>query len=291
MCSEESERLNSTMPLILRLCNRLLTSAISGIQSQFYAEFQTNPKSERLFERMHGMISRNIFIYFRHSDKFALDFCGDSTLAKIDVQAEILKLLKSLCENHHANLQTYMVDQKYSRTKYSMISVLIDYLNVLILEIKTTLEGKPRVTDLSKESRKIRMKMSYKHSVLAMNALIEFVQGPCYTNQDEIARTSFYMIAEDVMKLPFLFTDSVKEHQRDLLDNHEISKLKKVCAILLLSLLEQRSCEDPIVTKMRQCVTETWLTYNVNFVYFAFSKESDLNYTEDLLFPVIILPR
>ncbi|MDR3549702.1 MAG: hypothetical protein P4M11_15760 [Candidatus Pacebacteria bacterium] len=288
MCSEESERLNSTMPLILRLANRLLASAMSSIQNQFYEEFQANPKSERLFERMHGMISRNIFIYFRHSDKFALDYSdeGDGLLAKIDVQAEILKLLKSLCENHNSNLQCYMTDQKYSRNKYGMIAVIIDYLNVLVLEIRTTMEGKVGLVELSRESKKIRMKMSYKHSVLAIKALIEFVQGPCHENQEEISNTSFYLIAEDILKLGFLFPDSIKEYQRDMLNNHQISKLKKLCAILLLSLMEQRSNEDPIVTKMQQCLTETSLTYNLNFVYFAFCKESDHNYTEELLFPV-----
>ena len=287
LCSEESERLNSIMPLLLRLANKMLTEAFPAIQNQFYAEFQSNPKSERLFERMHGMINRNIFIYYRHPKKFATDFgkADGKMFSSIDVQAEILKLLKSLCENHNANLQQYMVKQRYSRNSYSMVTIIIEYLQVLVYEIKHNFDDKPR-QNMTHDIQYKRISMSYKHAVLAILALTEFVQGPCKINQNEISETNFFSIADVVINLKFLFDDTIQEHQRDLLRKDQVSQLKKVCAILLSSMMEQRENGDPVVIKMRQCISETGIIYNLQYVYFAFTKESDSNYTEELLFPV-----
>jgi len=290
LCAEESERLNSIMPLLLRLANKMLTNALPEIQNQFYTEFQLNSKSERLFERMHGMISRNIFIYYRHPTKFAIDFqdTTEKTLSHIDVQAEIMKLLKSLCENHNVDLQYYMVNQKYSKTKYCMISIIVDYLHVLVQEIHNIMEKEPNQNQTHQTRRK-RVRMSYKHAVIAISALTEFVQGPCKVNQEVISDTLFFMSAQTILELKYLFDDTIKDYQQNLLEKYKISKLKRVCGILLLSLLEQRKSEDSLVVKMRQCIPENIIQYNTQYVYFAFMKESDANYTEDLLFPVFYI--
>ena len=94
--SEELEQLNSIMPLLFRLANRMLIGAIPEIQNQFFNEFENNSKSERFFERMHSIISRNIFVYHNHPDKFAIDFDAPSKkiYGKIDSQSEILKFVK-----------------------------------------------------------------------------------------------------------------------------------------------------------------------------------------------------
>lgn len=128
--------------------------------------------------------------------------------------------------------------------------------------------------------------MSYKHAVLAVIALIEFVQGPCIRNQNEISYTNFFTIAGNIMGLKFLFDDSIKENQKGLFNNHKISKLKMLCSILLLSLMEQRPSTDSIVLNMRLCISEEIILYNLQFIYFAFCKDTDSNFTEDLLFVV-----
>ncbi len=80
--------------------------------------------------------------------------------------------------------------------------------------------------EITTETKKIRMKMSYKHAVLSLITLIECVQGPCKKNQNEISYTNFFAIAENIMELQFLFDDKIKEHQKELFSNYKISGLK-----------------------------------------------------------------
>ncbi len=295
LCSEESESLDSILPLLLKLANKMLTGSMRKIQDQFYSEFVKNKHSERLFERMYGIIDRNIFIYHRHFSRFATDSRGRTPgLGKpIDVQAEIMCFLKALCENHHGNLQMYMADQRYAKRRYNMVAITAEYLNLLVREINRMLDTSPGKENYAAEmaTRKIRMKMCYKHAILATKALSEFVQGPCKKNQDEISNTSFFGVAEDVLKLEFLFEDMLNKHRAELIDNYRISQLKKECAILLLSMMEQKDNSDPLVYKMRLKVTEKSLMSNIYYIYFAFMKQTDGSFTEDLLFPVSAFSR
>ena len=291
LCAEESESLDSILPMLLKLANKMLTGSMRKIQDQFYNEFVRNHRSERLFERMHGAIGRNIFIYYRHFNRFATDSrkAIPGLGKRIDIQAEIMKFLKALCENHHSALQMYMADQKYSKSKYNMVAITAEYLNLLVKEINRMLDTSPGRENYEAEMaiRKTRMKMCYKHALLATRALSEFVQGPCTKNQDEISNTAFFGLAEDVLKLEFLFEDMLNRHRAELINNYNISELKKECAILLLSLMEQKDSNDPLVSKMRLKITEKSLLSNIYYVYFAFMKQTDGSFTEDLLFPVL----
>jgi hypothetical protein len=277
------------MLLFFKLANKMLTSAIKEIQDQFYSEFKNNRQSERLFERMHAIISRNVFIYQRHNAKFAMDTVKDKSSSdeNIDAQALILKFLKSMCENHHDQLQRYMIHQEYSRNQYSMVTVIISYLKVLVEVIKQTLEPtrKHETSPEELEREELRMKMSYKHAFLSIRALVEFVQGPCPENQREIATATFFEIANHIITLPFLFDDAGAD-KKHLMNNFQISQLKKECATLLLSLMEQQDITSSMMARMRQHITEEHLLFNLYYTYYAFTKESDGDYTEELLFEV-----
>ena len=297
LCSDESESLNSIMPLLLRLANKILTGTIAKIQNQFYAEFDVNKRSIRLFERMHAMISRNIFIFHRHHDRFAMDPKGDSSSigVNIDVQAQVIKFLKALCEKHNTNLQLYMAEQKNSRRSYNMISILVLYLDVLIKEIillikeRIGIEKKVDRRPLYEDSLRIRtrMKISCKHAILTLKALTESIQGPCLPNQSVIADSQFYAIAESVMNIHFLFETNLDDKEAKVFNNLIYCKLKSECATLMLNLMEQRNCEDTLIVMMKQSIPDTILMSNIQYVYYAFTKETDSDYTEELLFPVI----
>jgi len=293
LCSEESESLDSILPLLLKLANKMLTGSIKTIQDQFYNEFTRNKHAERLFERMHGVTDRNIFIYYHHTTRFAMNAVKKTNNlgAKIDLQAEILKFLKALCENHNTNLQLYMSSQSCSKNQYNMVSVTADYLYLLVKELKRMLEVNPGKDNPAEEMkiRKIRMATCYKHAILATRALSEFVQGPCQKNQDEISDTSFFALAEDILSLEFLFTDMLNKFRAELTNNYKLSKLKRECAILMLSLMEQRKSDNSLVTKMRLKVTEKKILENIAYVYFSFVKQTDGSLTEALLFPVFLI--
>lgn len=296
LCSEESESLNSIMPLLLRLANKILTGTIVKIQKQFYTEFDINKRSARIFERAHAMISRNIFIFHRHHDRFAMDPQTNSSSigTHIDVQAEVIKFLKALCEKHNTSLQLYIAEQKSSRRSYNMVSILVLYLDVLIKEItvlikeRLGIEKKVDRRPTYEDSLRIRTRMrsSCKHAILALKALNESVKGPCLLNQSIIADSQFFTIAESIMNIHFLFETNLDDKEATVFNNLTYCKIKNECASLMLNLMEQRNTEDSIIVMMKQTIPDTTLMSNIQYVYYAFTKETDSDFTEELLFPV-----
>lgn len=298
LCTEENRKLNPIIPHLLKLSNKMLTEAISTIQTQFYEEFQNNKCSIRLFERMYGLISRNIFVYFRHHERFAEFSQVDKAFLRIDgksidVQEEVIKLIKAFCENHNRNLQLYMIEQKNLIISWNMLEVLISYLDVLINEISEMLWRKTRASkqtrnllpDKQKEEKE-KMVYLHEHSILILRALSETCQGPCSENQEVISYSRFFNIAEKIMNIRFIFADSQSEGEAELSSNYMLTELKNECGILLLSLMEKRVSDDSLVTLMKQNISETCLLYNMRYIYYAFTREEGGDFTEELLFPV-----
>ena len=285
------------MPLLLRLANKILTGTLLIIQNQFYAEFDVNRRSVRLFERMYAMISRNIFIFHRHHDRFAMDPLGESSSmgGNIDIQAEVIKFLKALCEKHNTNLQLYIAEQKNSRRSYNMIIILVSYLDVLIKEIillireRLGIERKIDRKPLPEDAKRIitRMKTSCKHAIVTLRALNESIQGPCKENQQIIAESTFFTIAESILGIHFLFETNLEPNEVKVFNNLVYCKLKNECASLMLNLMEQREGDDSVIGMMKQTVPDTVILSNIQYVYYAFTKETESDYTEDLLFPVL----
>ena len=72
----------------------MLKYAIEEIQTQFYKEFESNRKSEKLFERICTAINRNIFIHRWHPQMFAMQRVEkvSQKIGNIDIQKEISKV-------------------------------------------------------------------------------------------------------------------------------------------------------------------------------------------------------
>jgi len=287
LCSDESESLDAVLPALLRLANKMLGNSISEIQEQFFKEFRSNRKSEKLFERMCTAINRNVFIYRWHPQMFAMQKSGRAIqgIEAIDIQKEILVFIKSLCENHHKGLQEFMLEQKLYKNPYNMIHLLVRYLDTLVREMKVINSRDPNEIRFP-ESVKIpkRKNLCYHHSILALRALCECMQGPCKRNQEAIGDSDFLPIANEILTLSFNFGAKCDNSNECFFSNYQLCKIKNECAILMLSLLEQRESDDQIIIKMRQSIKESTLLENLHYVYYAFKYEKDANYSEELLF-------
>ncbi|MDR3547180.1 MAG: hypothetical protein P4M11_02685 [Candidatus Pacebacteria bacterium] len=269
----------------------MLNSSIRKIQDQFYKEFESNRKSEKLFERMCTAINRNVFIYRWHPQMFAMRKNTKifQTVAMIDIQKEILMFIKALCENHHEALQQFMLEQKNYKCQYNMVHLLVTYLATLVKEINAINE-RPDEDISTQDQTRIpkRKQLSYSHAILALRALSECMQGPCKCNQESIGDSNFLVIANEILTLRFGFGNRRSDHEGCHFTNYQLCKLKNECAILILSLLEQREVDDKIVINMRQCIKESTLVDNIKFVYYSFMLEKDANYSDELLFKVYL---
>jgi hypothetical protein len=165
-----------------------------------------------------------------------------------------------------------------------MIALLVRYLEILVNEIQSINDRSPKEVHPNELDLITNKKtLCYFHSILAIKALKESVQGPCRKNQEAIGRSGFLVIANQILSLCFMYKKTNKEFY---FTNYQICKLKSECTNLLLSLLEQRGINDNIVIDMRQYLNEEVLLNNMIFVFYMFTLEKYENYQEDLLFTV-----
>ena len=170
-----------------------------------------------------------------------------------------------------------------------MIDLLVTYLETLVKEISNINEKKPgEIIGREHETLEGRKKLSYTHAILTIRALFEFIQGPCYSNQNAIGNTNLIQIANEILTLSFHFENDKNAELKCLFSNYELCKLKLAIANLLMSLLEQRGKDDFIVTLMRQSIKEQKLLENILYVYYMFHLEKEAYYTDELLFSVFI---
>ena len=265
----------------------MLKCSVRKIQDQFHKELESNRNSEKLFDRMYTAINRNIFIYRWHSQMFGMSNKNEifQTIAKIDIQKEILMFIRAMCERHHEGLQEFMLEQKHYKTQYNMIKLLVNYLETLVKEIKVINDREPNmITDEDLNRIPARKDLCYQHSKLALKALTETIQGGNRKNQEAIVDSGLLVIASGIFELNFVYEDSKKEYVDCYFSNNQLCKIKNECAVLLLGLLEQRYENDQIVIKMRQFIKEDTLLLNLSFVYYTFTLETNGHYDAEYLF-------
>jgi len=116
----------------------------------------------------------------------------------INVQKEILKFLKNLCENHNTRMQRCISQQKHHTKKFDMVSLTVNYLHSLVSNISLS-------------------KRNYNNAMHCLISLAEYVQGPCFANQELIKDANFFQIAEQILKLkPQLIDDTQNKSRKEL---------------------------------------------------------------------------
>ena len=302
LCSDESEILDSVFPYFIKLSNKMLTNAIPEIQEQFYKGFK-EMHSEKLFERLYSAINKNIFLHDRHPNTLfqVIKIPKHKVYVKFNFEEQILKFFKSLCENHFEKLQGFIARPTFQSTaQYHLLELVIQYLAVLVAELKDlgkSSEYKKAIAarvipqEQIAENIQYRTTSIYKQCIASLRSVSEAVQGPHKENQKIIAETNFFLTAMQILQIPFKFTEAGSSKGCTLKD-FELARLKNECAILLLSIMEQRSCrddrvgrrEDEIVTKMRQNIKEEVIAQNIVDVFYAFEQECQLDFSEEILF-------
>ena len=108
-------------------------------------------------------------------------------------------------------------------------------------------------------------------------------------NQESIYQANFYECAGIILQIPFVSEENL-ESQGDkyITSNYQIGRLKNLTMLLLLSLMEQRSSNDPLIMNMRQILKFDLFKNNIIIAYILYKKETN-DYQEDILFNVIYI--
>lgn len=247
---------------LISLSNALLEGGNYRIQQEFYQYFLNYPRSEFFFNRLRTVIREKIEKileknYSRHSPNPI--FKEHKSRIK-----KILRFLQLLCENHNSYLQNYLRVQEKSHNNYNMVAEVLDLLETLM---------------------KKKIFIHFPIISQCFETLTEFIQGPCFKNQEHIINSNFIEITEGLLSLNE-YEDShrifkglelktfVTEESKDYGDYYEncyltgwmLAHLKLKCLITLISLFEGRK-DQLVSTRIVRSLNLQILIENIKYLY------------------------
>ena len=171
--------------LMIYFCTQLLDGGNSEIQGAFYEQFVKDPDSMNFFHLLHTLVSNEITKNARQlsslqkAEAVLQKWHYSDYLFHFDLSI-VLRLIQLFVEGHHSELQAYFKNQFYSKHSYNMINLLVKLTEVL-------------QQNLTED----------KYFVLqqCLETITEFIQGPCYENQDALANSRFLEFATLILRI------------------------------------------------------------------------------------------
>lgn len=259
---------------LLALSVALLEGGNLNIQNEFYQYFVTFRRSEQLFKRLHEILNSYIESLADHYDKEVKD---PIYVDKKQGIREALRFLHLLCENHNSKLQKYLLLQESSRNNYNMVSLTVNLLGELLS----------------------RMKLKSFHIISqCFDTLTEFIQGPCFANQNAVIDSKFLEYANtlmfydesadsisrfEVITADLVKKDSVVSENANSLKGWMIAHCKYKCMITTFSLLEGRD-DNYVITRMIRAFSMEVLKANLIGIYDNYCRQYKAGYYERKLF-------
>jgi hypothetical protein len=218
----------------------LLKGGNIKIQSEIYNFFLSNQQSQVFFARIHETLTQE-----------ADDTKHGKITGNIETITTILELLQLFAEGHNIDLQLYMKSQTKNYRSYDIISDVVKLLQVYM------------------DTKK---KKFFETMLQCFDTLTEYIQGPCYENQQTLIQGPFLETAgtllseedfvENKIKLTYINCSLEKEFEDELnaddlenldfkdfptLEPYMFSKLKFKCSITLYSMIESRQSDDIVL--------------------------------------------
>eukprot|EP00347_Sterkiella_histriomuscorum_P006717 403351704 len=311
MCSENNEQIDEIFPQLLYFSNRILDGAQNNIQDFFTDYLTKNEKSINLFERCYNLIEKEIQHLRKHNKNQQDEINNNVKKIKekvpkaydkqINVQKHILKFFKNLCENHNTKMQLLIGNQQNADKNFDMVSLTVNYLHALISNINLSKRNYSNAQNCCislaeyvqgpcfvNQSR-IKEANFYQLAIQILSIKPHLTDESNQkdgtsnqTQQNNIAqqRRKSMRVARAVSNknfdLSFKDLQDTEDQNQDSdfkLSNFMIQKLKLNCTIILLSLLEQRPSDDPLLLSMKRSIPLELIKQNIMYEYFLFCKD------------------
>ncbi|KRX06791.1 MIR motif [Pseudocohnilembus persalinus] len=247
--ASSNQAVNDTLFIqLLEFMSKLLQDGNKKIQSSIYQYFLNHPETEVFFKKIHQTFTDYIEFLRDQQKRKKFQALDQRQNMKSELVMRLLKMLQLFCEGHYLELQNYLYKQTSSRTSYDLITIVVE----LLYQYSQSLN-----------------KQNYENIIKCLDTLTEFVQGPCYTNQETIIDSKFFEIAQPILDYQYedqnisksnsMLQSSKRQFVRkksrltqNNLKNQDIEKwkierIKYKIMILVNSLLELNN--NPIVVK------------------------------------------
>ncbi|EGR30288.1 MIR domain protein [Ichthyophthirius multifiliis] len=179
----------------------------------------------------------------------------------------LLRLLQLLCEGHNLQLQNYLRYQVNNRNSYDIITIIVDVKFIFFNLGKKKKKNIQSYQKLFEQFVNKLNKRNFQNTIKCIDTLTEFVQGPCYLNQEKIIDSKFLEIAQFILNKQ-IKKKFIKKQDQDI-QRWQLEKLKYKIMILVAGCLELNSNTLVIKRVMRSLPLQTL-------------KKIQLIYTEDI---------
>lgn len=150
--------------------SKLLNGGNPQVQNTFYRFCLLNKCSELFFQKiyitLHNEIAKSKNQIYRKNMKSK------------NMLSRILRLLQLFCEGHNQNLQNYLKFQSFSKINYDMITSTVSCLENLLVN-----------------------NQNFGIISQCLDTLTEYIQGPCYENQQTVAYGKFLEYAVELLNV------------------------------------------------------------------------------------------
>ena len=215
--NSQSEYMNEIFSITTYFICSLLSIRPESVQGKFLGFFKNDSIAQNFFKQCYEFIElhKNKLTSGVLKDYYSQIYQTDEisqTCYIIDknLEKQIIKLLKLLCTHDNTDMQNYIRFQDKSIKSYNLVILLTDYA----YEFKSHLQ----------------YLAAYDTFISWMDALLEFIQGPNFNNQEILIQRKVADLCNNILKLEYKDTKNSDEQ-----DN------RKICFNLINSSISRKS--------------------------------------------------
>ena len=171
-------------------CTKLLFMRTKSVQDKFLGFFKNDSTSQHFFKQCSEYIQvhmeklqKGSLKFYYSQQKYTDELSRTCYLVDKNLEKQVLTLLRLFCANDNREMQNYLRDQTNSTKSYNMVTLVTNYASEFITHLHY-----PVAFDTFKS---------------AIDALLEFVQGPNRTNQDILIQHHFVDLANAILNLDY----------------------------------------------------------------------------------------
>ena len=201
-----SEYSNEVYSITAYFTWKLLLIRPKSTQKNFLQFFQDDSISQNFFKQCFEYIkfhkdklSSGVLKDFYSQKHFTDELSQNWYKVDKNLEKQIVSMLRLFCSNDNLDMQNYMRFQDKSVKSYNLVTLISDY---------------------TYEFRKyLQYPVAFDTFISWMDALLEFIQGPNYSNQEILIQRSFVNLSNRILMMEYIETDQIEEktHSKYLL--------------------------------------------------------------------------
>ena len=251
ICESHPQVIDQLYPHVTKFFINILEGGNQEAQSKFYFLFTNENSSENLFNYKAALMHKDIFSSMDNSNN---SISLESDYENLNRIVNLLRFMQLLTEGHNAEMQNYIRIQNQNKISLNFISIIVEYINMLINKLFIASESTVINSNVSS--------LFYLRIIRCLDTLTEFLQGPCIQNQECLIDSKIIEIFDKILRAISFNANkpsdkinlnvSVDREKKlfSSLSNYEKSMMIYKVSLVLMAIIEARKPKDVISGKI-----------------------------------------